>query len=69
MFRALEGRLPFLGSTHQEAHQEHTKTPVPKFKNAPSSLAKIVTKLLEKKPADRYQSARELRRELLHVKC
>ena len=68
MFRALEGRLPFLGSTHQEAHQEHTKAPVPKLKNAPPSLAKIVTKLLAKAPTDRYQSAREVRREFLHVK-
>jgi serine/threonine protein kinase len=61
MFEMLEGRLPFVGRSRVETSVKHIKDPVPPLgAHVPPSLASLVTRLLEKKPQDRPQSAAEV---------
>ena len=63
-YEMLTGRPPFTGTTQQEVLSAHvTRTPDPVTKHretVPPALAQLVMKCLEKKPADRWQSAEEL---------
>jgi serine/threonine protein kinase len=61
LYEALAGRRPFEGATGLEvihAIQTHIPDPVPA--SVPPALRAIVEKALQKNPADRYQSMREL---------
>jgi Tol biopolymer transport system component/tRNA A-37 threonylcarbamoyl transferase component Bud32 len=63
-YEMLTGRTPFLGTTPQmilSAHIADTPEPVTKYREAvPPALEQVVMKCLEKKAADRWQSAEEL---------
>ena len=63
-YELLTGRPPFTGTTPQmilSAHVTEAPEPVTKHRTAvPPELASLVMKCLEKKPADRWQSAEEL---------
>jgi len=63
-YELLTGRPPFTGTTAREvlsAHVTETAEPVTKHRDTvPPALAQLVMKCLEKKPADRWQSAEEL---------
>ncbi|MCZ6856804.1 MAG: protein kinase [Gemmatimonadetes bacterium] len=60
-YELLAGRPPFTGNTSQAilgAHVTETPEPVTKHREAvPPALEQLVMKCLEKKPADRWQSA------------
>jgi len=63
-YELLTGRTPFVGNTQQEllaAHVTQTPEPVTKYRESVSPvLAELVMKCLEKKAADRWQTAEEL---------
>jgi tetratricopeptide (TPR) repeat protein len=63
-YELLTGRTPFAGATQQEllaAHVTQTPDPVTKYRESvPPALAALVMKCLEKKAADRWQTAEEL---------
>ncbi|MEE8477096.1 MAG: serine/threonine-protein kinase, partial [Gemmatimonadales bacterium] len=67
-YELLTGRPPFTGTTPQQVLAAHVSTapePVTNHRTAvPPALASLVMKCLEKKPADRWQSAEELRSQL-----
>jgi serine/threonine-protein kinase len=67
-YELLTGRPPFTGSTQQQVLAAHVTTapePVTNHRAAvPQALAGLVMKCLEKKPADRWQSAEEIRAQL-----
>ncbi|HJR58536.1 MAG TPA: protein kinase [Vicinamibacterales bacterium] len=71
MFEMLTGRMPFEGSTPTEIidkilHQD--PPPVSRYiSTAPASLDAIIKRALEKSPAFRYQSAREMYTDLKKV--
>jgi Tol biopolymer transport system component len=63
-YELLTGRPPFTGTTSQEvlsAHVTQAPEPVTKYRDTvPPALEQLVMKCLEKKAADRWQSAEEL---------
>ena len=63
-YELLTGRPPFTGTTSQEvlsAHMTQAPEPVTKYRETVlPALEQLVMKCLEKKPADRWQSAEEL---------
>jgi len=63
-YELLTGRPPFTGATPQEvlaAHVTKAVEPVTEHRGTvPPALAQLVMKCLEKKPADRWQTAEEL---------
>jgi serine/threonine protein kinase/Tfp pilus assembly protein PilF len=68
LFEMLSGRLPFRGE-HEAAimysvlHEE--PEPLAKYRNdIPAPLSQIVTRTLQKDPADRYQSAQDIVKDL-----
>ena len=72
LYELIAGRLPFEGATTTETIQKITNSqpePIARFNySAPPELERIVRKLLEKDPARRYQSARELFVDLKNLK-
>lgn len=60
----LAGKTPFAGSMAQVMSQHLSKTPPFEKLNVPPPLARLLRRLLEKKPLDRPQNAAELRREV-----
>jgi serine/threonine-protein kinase len=62
-YELLTGRPPFTGNTPQQviaAHVTQAADPVSRHRAMPAPLADLVMRCLEKKPADRPQSAQEL---------
>ena len=63
-YELLAGRPPFVGTTPQQvlaAHVTDEAEPVTKHRESiPQALADVVMRCLEKRPADRWQSAEEL---------
>ena len=63
-YELLTGRPPFIGGSPQQvlaAHVTETAEPVTKHRaSIPAPLAELIARCLEKKPADRPQSAEEL---------
>lgn len=70
LYVAVTGELPFLGKVAAETMRMHIDAPaIPPSLRAPelpipAVLDAVILKMLEKNPADRYQSAAELRRDL-----
>ena len=64
LFHILTGQPPFVGATADETLHLHTHAPVPSIQtvnpNVPASLAQIITRMLAKDPAARYQTYAEL---------
>src|SRR5215469_7831888 len=61
LYEALGSKRPFTGSTGIDVlHAIINANPEPLDDSVPPALRVIVTKALEKKPADRYQSMREM---------
>src|SRR5688572_2305545 len=67
-YELLAGSPPFAGKNPQQVLAAHvTETPVPITKhraNLPPALVTVIMRCLEKKPADRFQSAAEVREQL-----
>jgi eukaryotic-like serine/threonine-protein kinase len=62
-YELLGGRPPFTGATAQQvlaAHVTAVPDPVTMYRPVPPALAALVMRCLEKRPADRWQSAEEL---------
>ena len=62
-YELLAGRPPFTGTTPQQVLAAHVTTaaePVATHRAMPPALAALVMRCLEKRPADRWQSAEEL---------
>ena len=70
-YHLLTGRPPFEGATAFEVASRHVGTPVPSLRAArpevPATLAAAVTRLLAKRPEERYQTAAELLADLDRV--
>jgi serine/threonine-protein kinase len=70
-YQTLVGEPPFRGETALGIAVQHLKNPPPRLENLrpdlPASVCRIVHKMLEKDPDDRYETARELLRELRAV--
>lgn len=70
-YHMLTGQPPFMGETAIAVgfkHVQEEPTPVTHFRpDLPPELGAIVSKLMAKKPEDRYQSARELLHDLKRV--
>lgn len=71
MYHLLVGRAPFLGFTNLAVIRQHLQEkPVPAAEmsaDVPVPISDIIAKTMEKKPADRYQSAEEVKQDLLRV--
>ncbi len=69
LYEMLTGRPPFMGDSPMSVAFQHvsTEAPPPSSLNpdVPESLDNVVTKALRKDPAARYQSAEEMRQDLL----
>jgi len=69
LYEMLTGKLPFVGRSFVEFRdkQLNEKTKNPKVVNPliPSALDSVVMKCLEKKPENRYQSFKEVKKELI----
>ena len=67
-YHCLSGSPPFTGETALNIALQHLKKRAEPLENLrpdlPPALARVVHKMLAKKPVDRYQSARELLKEL-----
>jgi serine/threonine-protein kinase len=67
-YELLTGRPPFTGTTQQEiiaAHVTKAAEPITKFRETvPPDLERLVMRCLAKRPADRWQTAEELRVQL-----
>jgi serine/threonine-protein kinase len=62
-YELLAGRPPFTGAAAQQvlaAHVTATPDPITMYRPVPPALAALVMRCLEKRPADRWQSAEEL---------
>jgi len=71
MFEALTGSAPFRGDNPMQTMFMHVEQPVPALKSlttqspeALSALEEIVSRLLKKNPAERFQSALDVKKEL-----
>ncbi len=68
MYRALTGRLPFEGESYNEVIIKITTEQFPSPQSIrpsiPSEIEKIVLRAMSRDPAERYASAREMRREI-----
>ena len=64
LFHMLAGQPPYVGATPEQTLRLHTQAPIPSVQqfnpNIPAALAHIVTRLLAKEPAARYQSYADL---------
>ena len=71
MYFLLTGQPPFNGTNALEVMVAHARDPVPALETInpglPRSLADVVMKCLAKDPADRFQSAKELKHALENV--
>lgn len=72
LYQLCTGALPFAGETTAEVHDailHQAPTPPSQHETkAPPALSRIILKLLAKSPAERYQSAAELSRDLNRVR-
>jgi len=72
LYEILTGRLPFTGRTSTaviDAVLHQTPVPIPRFNDqAPDALVRLVTKLLEKDRASRYQTAHDVWTDLRRLK-
>jgi eukaryotic-like serine/threonine-protein kinase len=62
-FTLVTGKVPFEGNTTQKLMQHQMRVPPPLHEvmpDIPRELSAVVTRMLAKKPADRYQSAAEV---------
>jgi len=71
LFHMLTGTTPYSGDSAMAVTMKHVSEPPPSITkacpNCPHRLAKIVTRMMAKKPSDRYQSYDELITELTAV--
>ena len=71
MYEATTGHLPFDGDTYFQTIEAITRQepkPIKKLRrDAPDELATVISRLLEKSPADRYQSAAEAANDLKEI--
>lgn len=70
-YQVLSGRPPFVAATAKEVIRKHlTEDPVPLKKllpQIPQILSDLVSKAMQKKPEERFQSSEALKQELLNL--
>lgn len=63
-YEMLTGQRPYTGKTKSEVQRKHVQAPIPSLKatvpDVPADLDAFVTRCLQKHPADRFQSCREV---------
>ncbi len=75
LYRMLTGQLPFRSSSHQELFRHHVHTSPPPFaevapdRKVPAEVETLVMRALEKRSADRFASAGEMRLALRQVRA
>ncbi len=71
LFELLTGQPPYVGETPAATLHMHCKSPIPRVAeralDCPPSLERIVARLLEKAPQNRYQSASAVAKDLKEV--
>ncbi len=71
LFELFSGRTPFVFHSFADALEKHAFAPAPPLRSidraVPVVLSRVVEKLLEKDPGDRYRSAESLERDLQRV--
>ncbi|MDY3552994.1 serine/threonine-protein kinase [Gemmata sp. JC717] len=71
-FHLLAGEPPFRGASAFEVALKHVQEPAPRLSDLrpdlPADLCGMVHKMMAKRPADRYQSARDVVRDLVKVR-
>jgi len=70
LYELAVGKHPFLGSSEPLVHQMLNATPIlsiASISTVPGELSRIIDKLLKKEPERRYQSAREVRIDLINL--
>ena len=60
MYQTLYGKLPFEGSSDFDTMYKHMNEALPSLKELPEPLASLISKGLQKDPAARFQSAKEM---------
>jgi len=69
LYEMTTGRLPFEGETYFqtiEAIKKRAPSPIRRHrKDAPDALVAIIDQMLKKDPAERYQAASEIARDLM----
>ena len=72
MFEMLTGTVPFNGATAVAVAMMHVEKPIPQLsqylEQVPEGLQEIINKAMAKNPSQRYQTAAELRRDLLNLR-
>ena len=69
LYELVAGRRPFAGSTDRHVLQQILQDPVPPLnRHVPRALQHVIGKALEKDPARRYQTMRELAADLRQVR-
>lgn len=70
-YRMLSGRPPFSGDTPLAVMRQHAEKPTPPLdeeaRNAPGEVVRIVNRMLEKRPEDRYQNCDEVLSAIAHA--
>ena len=61
---AASGKLPFVAGSLHELIAMHASEPPPPLDNLPAPIARVITRLLEKEPARRFQTAAATREAL-----
>jgi tRNA A-37 threonylcarbamoyl transferase component Bud32 len=71
LYEMATGRVPFTAETPVAVIFKHAQDPLPPAEainpNLPAGLVRVIYKSLAKKPADRYQTAREMVEAIQHV--
>ncbi len=67
MFELFSGRLPFAGASYIETVNAHLYARPPEPTGVPPALARLILRCLEKRAADRPQTADEVRRRLAEI--
>jgi serine/threonine-protein kinase len=69
MYECLAGQMPFTGDSPLGLLIKHVQEPPPPLRalapDVPVALEQVVMRLLEKRPADRYQTAIEVKEALM----
>lgn len=72
LFEMLTGKVPYNGNTAVSVAMMHAEKPIPQLsdymEDVPEGLQEIINKALAKKSVNRYQTAEELRKDLMSLK-
>lgn len=67
LYEILAGRVPFDADTSMGVLMKHIQEPPPPIPDLPLAIQNVLNRSLEKRPQDRYQTAREMARAFLEA--